>query len=599
MSFGGTGGLISRPPALNIAGRMNERLRSTDYLLLGVFCFVLFGYAMFGGSPLSLHSARLPECAREMMANHDWLIPRSGGRPWLERPPLPHWITIGVSALLGQRCDCVWVVRLPAALMGLSIVLMAAWMAGVGFGRRVGLCGGYGLATAYEFWRYSTLSEDDIFLAAIVVAAVALFVRSEFVEPSASDARIGVGGSRPWPIFAFFALTGLTNLAKGPLVGAAVVLGPVGVFLLWNRDWRQIRRYLWFWGGLVFIALTIFWPYMIYRRYPATIHNWSFDYSETDQYDQPLWYYFVQLPGVFMPWSVFTIVGLWITARRAYERGRSIERFLWCWAIVPVLILSIPHRKHHHYLVPSLAPWGILAGIGIAWAGDWLFVLPAKLRNPWLGLSVYGVPIGLAIALLHRFIPGPTIVTFALSLVWIACVLAFYIGLSRRSRAITFAAVLAGLLIVYCWGESVMPDDTAADTAFLQQVEKAVPHGKLLTINSDLGGEMDFFRNQFYVRADALLLHNLTYLRDENLRAAEVYVITRASDESKLETLGQAVVVLQSTKTRREHSPADRFTLFHLTFRPDLQRYPATPPDQITTMQAMDRAPGPWCGPPF
>jgi 4-amino-4-deoxy-L-arabinose transferase-like glycosyltransferase len=564
-----------------------------------VFCLLLFGYAMFSGSPLSLHSARLPETAREMMANHDWLIPRSGGRPWLERPPLPHWITIAVSAMLGQQCDRVWAVRLPAALMGLSVVLMTAWIASAGLGRQIGLCSGYALATAYELWRYSTLSEDDIFLAAIVVGAIALFVRAEFIEPAAGDPGNSLLGRRPWPIVGFFVLAGLTNLAKSPLIGAVVLLGPVGVYLLWNLDWRRMRRYLWVWGAIIFIALTLFWPYMIYRRYPATMHNWLFDYSETEQYDEPFWYYFVQLPGIFMPWSVFAIAGLWMTARKAFHERGSFERFLWCWATVPVLVLSIPHRKHHHYLVPSLAPWGIVAGIGIKATADWLFSRPIKPRDPLLGILILGVPGSLAIALLHKHIPGPAIATFALSFVWIICIAAFYLGLLRRSGMITFGSVLAGLLIVYCWGESVMPDATGADTAFLQQVEKTVPRGHLLAINSDLSGEMDFFRNQFYVRPDAVLLQNLTYLRDQNLRAAEVYVITRASDEPKLATLGQTDVVFQSTKTRRERSLADRFTLFHLTFRPDLQRYPATPPDQITTMQAMDRASGPLCGPPM
>jgi 4-amino-4-deoxy-L-arabinose transferase-like glycosyltransferase len=576
---------------------MRERLRSNDYLLLGAFCLVLFGYAMVSGSPLSLHSARLPETAREMMASHDWLIPRSGGRPWLERPPLPHWITIAVSALMGQRCDRVWVVRLPAALMGVLVVLTTAWTASATMGRRIALCAGYALATAYEFWRYSTLSEDDIFLAAIVVAAMALFVRAEFVDPAASDGRIGLIGARPWPIVGFFALAGLTNLAKGPLVGAVVVLAPAGAYLLWNLNWLRLRRYLWIWGGLIFIALTVFWPYMIYRRYPATLHNWLFDYSQTDQYDEPFWYYFVQLPGIFMPWSLFAILGLCMTARDAFHRKNSFQRFLWCWAIVPLLVLSIPHRKHHHYLVPSLSPWGIMAGIGIAQVADWLFALSKKQRDPLMGVLLFGLPISVAIVLLHKFIPGPLIATIALAVVWSACVLGFYVGLRKTSRPIVFASVLAGLLIAYCWGETVMPDTTSADTAFLRQVEKTVPQNEILAINSDLDGEMDFFRNQFYVRPDALLLHNLTYLRDENLHAPDVYVVTRASDEPKLATLGHVDELLQSQKTRRERSPADRFTLFHLIFRPDLKRYPAIPPDQITTMQAMDRAPGPWCGP--
>src|SRR5258708_17893857 len=112
----------------------DTRLRGADYLLLASFCFLLFGYSMVSGRPLSLQEAGLPQTSGEMMANHDWLIPRSGGRPWLERPPLPHWITVAVSAALGQRCDRVWVVRLPAALAGTIVVLLVAWMASRWFG---------------------------------------------------------------------------------------------------------------------------------------------------------------------------------------------------------------------------------------------------------------------------------------------------------------------------------------------------------------------------------------------------------------------------------------------------------------------------------
>ena len=105
------------------------------------------------------------------------------------------------------------------------------------------------------------------------------------------------------------------------------------------------------------------------------------------------------------------------------------------------------------------------------------------------------------------------------------------------------------------------------------------------------------------MRADAKLLHNLTFLRDEKITAPEVYVITREWDEPRLATLGKTEIVLQSIKSRpsgraKKAKPTnERFTLYRLTFRPDLVRYPA--PEHISTMQAMGRKPGPYCGPPL
>src|SRR4051794_16627926 len=95
----------------------DRQLQRSDYLLLTLFSLALFGFSLIGGRVLTMHESRLPQASREMLSNGDWLIPMSGGRPWLERPPLPHWITAGVAILCG-RCDQVWIVRIPPVLMG-------------------------------------------------------------------------------------------------------------------------------------------------------------------------------------------------------------------------------------------------------------------------------------------------------------------------------------------------------------------------------------------------------------------------------------------------------------------------------------------------
>jgi len=178
------------------------RLRRTDYLGLGLFAFVLFGYAMVGGRPLTMHEAIVPQSAREMLADGDWIIPKGGGRPWLERPPLPQWITAAVAWAAG-RADREWVVRLPPALMGTGAALVVAWMAAGWFGRTVGLLSGFVLATMFEFTSYAWLAEPDIFLCTLVVLALALFARLEFFRPAAvAGEGAGFLGARPWPLVA-------------------------------------------------------------------------------------------------------------------------------------------------------------------------------------------------------------------------------------------------------------------------------------------------------------------------------------------------------------------------------------------------------------
>jgi 4-amino-4-deoxy-L-arabinose transferase-like glycosyltransferase len=596
---------MEEPVATSAIAPASSRLHGRDFLILIAFCLALFGYEMFSGRALSLHEARLPELSREMFIHHNWLFPQSGGRPWLERPPLPQWIEVGTSMLLGRRCDAVWVVRLPSVLMGLSIVLMTAWAAAVWFGRGVGLLSGLVLATMYEFYAYSVLAEDDIYLAAVVALGLTLFIAMEFASRMHRDERAKFFGNRPWQVWAFFFLLGLMNIVKSPLLGPAVVVGPVGAYLLLSGDWLRIRRYVWFWGSLLFAFLLVSWTLAAAYRYPDVIRNWRFDYADTTQYDQKFWYYAILvLPAFLQPWILASITGFIVTSRAAIGRRTSGERFLWCWAILPVILLSIPHRKHHHYFVPSIAPWAILSAVGISIIWRDLTKPRQPPMNVWPIFAIVAVVVAAGVTMypqiVHRIFHSEVTVSRAnvliLGVIAVGGAAALLWGIARRQPAIAAGACFIGVAAAYCWGQSVLPDIVTQDTAFLHRVDREVPKDEPLYVNSDLAGEMDFFRNQFYLRPSAILLHNLTYLRDQRITVPQVWIVTRHRDLDELEAFGQVEVRDESTHTRRERGPQDRFTLFHLRFRPGLSRYPAPP--YINTLQAMGRQQGPYCGPP-
>src|SRR5262249_61242210 len=72
-------------------------LRSSDYLLLALLCAALAAPALLDGRWLTTHEATHCLNVREMFDSGNWLIPTYGGRPWLERPPVPHWLTGGFA----------------------------------------------------------------------------------------------------------------------------------------------------------------------------------------------------------------------------------------------------------------------------------------------------------------------------------------------------------------------------------------------------------------------------------------------------------------------------------------------------------------------
>lgn len=540
-------------------------LRSRDTAVLTLFCVILFGWSMFNGRPLTMHEARLPQTSREMLADHHWLFPQSGSRPWLERPPLPHWITVAVNSITGFG-DEVLYARLPTVLVATLTVLLTVWIATQLLGRTVGVLSGFVLATMIEFYRYATLAEDDIYLAAMVALAMAIFVKLEFAgasgpvvtadeNPSASpNIFASFFGFRPPLVLLLFVVTGLTNLTKGPLLGVVIIASTIGLFQLLTLDRGRIMRYVWLLGWLVTILLTIAWPLAAYKQFPDVLDNWKFDYlgrvsGGYDAINQPPWYYLLRLPECLAPWTPLAIYGLWITWPRAKKFRFSPLRLVWIWAIVPILIFSIPRGKHHHYLVPMMAPWAMLSAVALVAIGQ-------KLQDTR-----------------PNFNP-------------------------RLAMAITMAVLLIAFSVSQSLTKIVDKSErTVADTQFLRQARSLVPENRKLFINADLGS-MDFFRLQFYSRSDAILLHNLTFLRDEKIQDGEVYVITRAKDQQKLETLGKVAVISRSEKSHDDGGkPQGLFTLFKLTFDPDLLRFPA--PTRITSLQAMDRAKGPYCGPEF
>src|SRR5262245_61856358 len=128
-----------------------SKLRRGDYLMLAAFCLVF--YSAFACDPqvLCVHETVHCQNIREMIADGDWSLAHYGGRPWLERPPLPYWMSIPFVLIIGD-IDLAYLAA--PLLLGTAIVLMTAWMGALFFGRLTGLCAGFILATAQEFVRY-------------------------------------------------------------------------------------------------------------------------------------------------------------------------------------------------------------------------------------------------------------------------------------------------------------------------------------------------------------------------------------------------------------------------------------------------------------
>lgn len=595
-----------------------RRLRWSDYAILAGVCAVVLGCSLVGRRYLTMHEAVLPQSAREMHAAGEWIAPLSAGRPWLERPPLPQWLVVASAAIAG-RFDREWVVRLPSTCMATLAVFLVASTAAVWYGRTIGLLSGLCLATMFEFTRYAWLAEQDIYLCAIVTASVAVFVRFEFGgradvardaqeppdggEPSRRD-DVRFFGNRTALVWLWFALLGVANLAKGLFFGTAMAVLPVAAFLALQGNWRRIRALLWFWGWLMAVAVAAAWPVAVWIRYPDVVELWKYDLLGrlTGRYtaiNEPIWYYWVNLPAVTLPWTLFWAAALGVTARRAALVKGSAERFLWCWALVPLAVFTIPGGKHHHYMLPCLAPWAVLSAVGLVAARNWTLRWPAALKSPVLGVLSAGLPAAAAIAWFSPKLNGPPWIPAA-TIVAVVLVSSltrlFHHGRPAVAAAALFGSIAAAYVASFLYIGAYM-DECRTDTEFFRAVaRRSKTDPRPVIVNADLDA-MDVFRILFYSGPKTIPVHNLTFLRDRRCQEPSVLVLSRSGDRTSLEQFGRVRRIGRSDGTRRESSPADRFALFELEFRPDLARFDGA--RRVSPMQAMNRELGPYLGEPI
>ena len=571
----------------------SDRLTGRDYALLVGICLLFFGLHRLVANTLNVHETIHCQNTREMLADGDWVIPHYGNRPWLERPPLPFWITAPFVAVLG---DVDWAFLLPPMLLGTGIVLMTASMAAGWFGRRIGFVSGAALGTSLDFITYASGAESDIFLCFLITTALVLFARIEY-GPNPPDERGGFFGSRPIAVLALFVALGLTNLTKGLGFGTAWTLSPIAVVLLIGRR-QSIRRYVWFWGLLAFAAVALPWPILVYLRYPDALEFWHNDYvwRALTEPPRPVWYYFEMLPWMLLPWTIHAVAGFWMTHPWAEQAETSRGKwFLLAWAIVPVCALSLSNHKHHHYLLAALAPWSVYAGVGLTRSWDWwLERAPGWLRRPATGAAMFtGIAAIVCIPFRSR-LPGPAwapaaiiaAVGFAAALLWSA--------LGSRRAPVALGAALALLCagrVGIDWGERVYLAHYKNDYEFLSRALAAVPADAPILVDGE-DGPLTASWWMHYGHGRLRLLHNLSFLRDDRLDPNEVYVIGRRFLAPEMAKYGDAEIILESKRSRQEYTPEWRYTLFRLQFRADLERRTANV--RFSPMQATCRAPGPF-----
>jgi len=306
------------------------------------------------------HQERAIAYVLDVLCNGNWICQHGLYGEVTSKPPMLTWLA-ALASLPGGRATW-FTVLLPGALAttGVSLLLFFA-------GRRFfGWPAGFLAAVAYLC---SPMGAKQIAL--VRIEGVLSFMTALMALAGFQAWRTGRGWT--W----FWLAAALATLTKGPV---GLLLGALGLLaVIWERRSGKPAplRGSHLAGVAVFLALTLGWFWASYAQIGQPLIDKmigrelvnSMVEAEKQRYPFQDFYkptlYFLRC---FLPWAVFTLLGLWRVWRQpaVAEESRRFERFACCWFVGGLACFSVAAHQRPDLVFPLVAPAALLAGRELA-----------------------------------------------------------------------------------------------------------------------------------------------------------------------------------------------------------------------------------------
>ena len=294
---------------------------------------------------LPIDETRYLAVAWEMRLHGDFLVPHLNGVPYSDKPPLLFWLINLGWLIAGMNA---WAVRLG--------VLAASFASLYLFERLVRRLGG-----DEKFAQNATLLLLGMIYFALFSSAIMFDVLLTTWVLVALHGALDLDAQRWRRGIALLALgIGLGILTKGPVVlldaGLVVVFGP------WWSETARVHKGRWYGGLLLGVlggaAIALAWaiPAAIAggEKYADAIflHQTVDRMTKSFAHRRPLWWYFMVLPAMALPWTV-AVRAPWRAWRESFHISKS-ARFGVALFVPAFAIFCLVSGKQPHYLLPLL-----------------------------------------------------------------------------------------------------------------------------------------------------------------------------------------------------------------------------------------------------
>ena len=372
--------------------------------------------------------------AKEMVLSGDWLSPQIYGYYWYDKPIFFYWLTALAYKIFGFT---EFASRFFPALFGLGGLALVAWGGSKLDNERSGFCSALVLLSSVEFFLISKSVITDAVLF-FFFSATLLFFYLGYRD----------GKARYWYIM--YAAAGFSVLTKGP-IGVLLPGLIITLFLLWQRDWRVLKRMRLASGTLLCLAVAVPWYAAMYSLHGSDFINTFFGthnflratVSEHPRDDVFYYYTLVNLLALF-PWSGLVPWAAYKWQQAGRPKLTEQQRFLLLWALVVFVFFQCMATKYITYTYPLLFPASLLlgslldkqaacvyggymffvgGGLGVLLVGAWFVVSQQLIASELLFLLPLSLIIGVLLDYIIRLYSGKRAYSIA------AMSVVFYIAL--------------------------------------------------------------------------------------------------------------------------------------------------------------------------
>jgi 4-amino-4-deoxy-L-arabinose transferase-like glycosyltransferase len=359
----------------------------TDVLWLAALALLLIATGIGLRDPWPADEPRFALVARDMVATGEWLLPRIGGQPYADKPPLFFWL---IALCLEVTRSLRIAFLLPSFLAGCGCVALVYDLGRRLWNRETGLAAALALLFTVQFVWQARQAQIDATLCFWTTLSLYGLLRHLLLGPSWRWYTIG------------WAAAGLGVITKGVGFLPLLVLVPFAILrdsrwqpriapsLLRNGDiphfpgvqsspvrpeMRNVPISLewgrWLLGPLAFIAAVSIWlvPMLMaasgdpalaaYRDeilFNQTIHR----YGNAWHHREPFWYFLVDvIPALWLPLTLLVpwLFGHWRDALRAFDLRIAL---LASWVVLVVLFFSFSTGKRGVYVLPAVPAFALL-----------------------------------------------------------------------------------------------------------------------------------------------------------------------------------------------------------------------------------------------